>query len=389
MVVASGSAMALPVYTGELVQAVVSDIGGVALCLAYYCFELAGERLSQRLRSRLFRHYLQQAIAFFDEQSTGELMNRLASDCTLTAVALCSLPVIAAFAALYAITIMRLSERYQSALASASEIAQETLAAMRTVRSFASEERASSRYDASIAKSYRIGARRALATGAFVGLVSAVAQLALVVVLWVGCNRVVDGDLDFGTLSSFLLLAIYVIGALGGLADLFSALMSAVGASQRVFALLDTVLVDVSLVVEPGRVLALCGASGGGKSSVIALLQRWYDPTAGRVLVDSRAKKAVRSANAAFVEELPSGLRTQVGERGVQLSGGQKQRIAIARALLDPRVLLLDEATSALDSAAEALVQSALDFRPAFCGPHHRGRAIASRRSGARAASAS
>lgn len=258
--------------------------------------------------------------------------------------------------------------------------------------------------------------------------------------LWFGCNRVVDGTLEFGTLSSFLLLAIYVIGALGGLADLFSALMSAVGASQRVFALLDSdpslplhggvvlpslkgrlrleavafryptrpdveVLQDVSVAVEPGRVLALCGASGGGKSSVIALLQRWYDPTRGRILVDGvdlrsldpswwraqvalvaqepvlfagsvlenlrygrpdatmeEAVAAARDANASFIEELPDALDTQVGERGVQLSGGQKQRIAIARALLvDPRILLLDEATSALDSTSEALVHQALE----------------------------
>lgn len=510
MIVASVSAMALPVYAGVLVSTVVNDdkfpgecrvdvqtlaqcrrerlrtvllvmgvafaVGGVALFLAFYSFELAGERLSRRLRTRLFASYVRQAIAFFDEQSTGELMNRLASDCTaiqdtltkrlgeglhyvvlatvgltmmvktspvLTLVALCTVPLIAAFACLYAVLIMKLSERYQSALAKASEVAQETLSAIRTVRSFAAEERELKRYDSSIMMAYLIGAKRARATGAFIGLVSAVAQLALVVVLGYGCERVIDGELDFGELTSFLLLAIYVIGALGGMMDLFSALMSAVGASKRIFILLDmepslplhggitllsgavkghlqldsvsfaypsrmdvVVLRSVSLVVEPGNVVALCGASGGGKSSILALLQRWYDPSSGAILVDGiqlnsldpswwrqqialvaqepvlfsgsildnlrygkpdagreDAIAAAVTANAeSFIDTFPETYATHVGERGVQLSGGQKQRIAIARALIvDPKVLLLDEATSALDAASEALVQAAID----------------------------
>eukprot|EP00475_Leptophrys_vorax_P021223 TRINITY_DN2894_c1_g2_i1.p1 TRINITY_DN2894_c1_g2~~TRINITY_DN2894_c1_g2_i1.p1 ORF type:complete len:437 (-),score=7.35 TRINITY_DN2894_c1_g2_i1:34-1266(-) len=165
------------------------------------------------------------------------------------------------------------------------------------------------------------------------------------------------------------------------------------------------VLQEVSLRADPGQVLALVGPSGSGKSSVVALLERFYDPTSGAVMIDGRdirdvqlrslrafiglvsqepalfatsirdnilygreqagEAEMVEAAKAAnvhtFISSLPDGYDTQVGERGVQMSGGQKQRIAIARAVLkDPAVLLLDEATSALDAESEGVVQAAL-----------------------------
>jgi ATP-binding cassette, subfamily B (MDR/TAP), member 1 len=162
----------------------------------------------------------------------------------------------------------------------------------------------------------------------------------------------------------------------------------------------------INLNVEAGQTVALVGASGSGKSTVIQLLQRFYDPAAGTVTVDGHdvrdlqlewlrsqiglvsqeptlfatsireniamgrpsasdkeIEAAAQAANAArFIDKLPYRMNTQVGERGVQLSGGQKQRVAIARALLkNPRILLLDEATSALDNVSERLVQAALE----------------------------
>jgi ATP-binding cassette subfamily B protein len=225
------------------------------------------------------------------------------------------------------------------------------------------------------------------------------------------------------------------------MSSLFADFNKALGASDRVFELLDRVpgvvnrsgrtlatvegrvtlegvdfayptrpdapvLREVTVDMEPGRVLALVGASGGGKSTVAALLARLYDPTAGRILLDgvdlreldtrwlreqigavaqepvlfaasiednirsgrpgatdAEITAAAEAANAdTFVRAFPEGYKTLVGERGVRLSGGQKQRIAIARALLkDPRILVLDEATSALDSESEHLVQEALE----------------------------
>jgi len=508
MGVASFTGMALPVFTGELVGAVTTDKGfsdeckqtptelaecrrqrltfvllvmgcafavsGLSLALSFWLFRLAGERLVSRLRQRLFTSYLQQDIAFFDEQTTGELMNRLASDCTtlqdtltrtlgegmhnliqtavglvlmsiasplLTLITLGAVPLIGVFALLYGLFVQRISERYQAALASASEVAQETLSSIRTVRSFAMEEAEQRRYGLSVRRSFALGSRKAAAFGAFIGLVASTAQFALVVVLWYGCNRVIDGDLDFGQLTSFLLVALYTVAGLGGFFELFSAVMSALGSSRRIFELLDTlptlpleggstlsavrgelcleavafaypsrpdvvVLKALSISVAPGQALALCGQSGGGKSTVIALLERWYDPTEGRITIDgvplasldaswwrrqvalvaqepvlfncsvldnlryarkeasaAQAEQAALTANAhAFISSFSEGYETVVGERGVKLSGGQKQRIAIARALIaEPKVLLLDEATSALDAESEALVQQAID----------------------------
>jgi len=261
-----------------------------------------------------------------------------------------------------------------------------------------------------------------------------------VLVLWYGCTMVIEGKLDFGQLTSFVLIAIYTIGSLGGLMDLFSALMATVGVSRRIFAVLDhpsppleggttlvrvhghieflsvgfaypsrtdvAVLRGVSLDVQQGQALALCGASGSGKSSLLQLLERFYEPSSGEIRIDgvplasldpswwrrqlalvaqepvlfngtvldnlrygnpeatkAAAVEAAATANArAFIEDFTEQFETVVGERGVKLSGGQKQRLAIARALLaGPRVLLLDEATSALDAESEAIVQEAIN----------------------------
>jgi ABC-type multidrug transport system fused ATPase/permease subunit len=259
-------------------------------------------------------------------------------------------------------------------------------------------------------------------------------------VLGYGGALVAGGELTAGALTAFLVYTLFIAMGLGTLADIWAEAMKGLGAAERVFDLtartpempvsggrrLDRVkgrvgyegvrfryptrpdvevLQGIDLAVEPGQVVALVGPSGGGKSTMGALLSRLYDPTSGRMTLDgedirdldpawlrrlvgvvsqepvlfsttiaenvrygrpeatdAEVREALRAANAlGFVEGFPDGLSTKVGERGQQLSGGQKQRIAIARALLkDPRILLLDEATSALDAESEALVQDAL-----------------------------
>jgi ATP-binding cassette subfamily B protein len=264
---------------------------------------------------------------------------------------------------------------------------------------------------------------------------------AAALVFWYGGRLVLQGQMTVGQLTSFLIYTLIVAFSMGGLADLWADFMRATGAAERVFELLDrvpaippsggaqpavargavalagvhfayptrpdmVVLASVDLTIAAGEVVALVGSSGAGKSTVAALLLRFYDPQGGEVLFDGHdvrtldprwlrahigtvaqepilfsttvaenirygrpgasdadVEDAARAANAhSFVTGFPERYQTLVGERGVQLSGGQKQRVAIARALLkDPRVLVLDEATSALDAESEHLVREALE----------------------------
>jgi subfamily B ATP-binding cassette protein MsbA len=288
--------------------------------------------------------------------------------------------------------------------------------------------------------------RRALLRAVFFGVVGFIAFAGVVAVLWQGGRLVLDGALTAGGLVQFLLYAITVAAAVGSLASLFGNYQEAVGAAQRVFELLDMTpsvaeperparlptpvrgdvrlehvsfryadglpdtLVDVSLHIAPGEVVALVGSSGAGKTTIGNLIPRFWDVSGGTLTLDGVDVRslpltalrgavgivpqepvlfsgsvreniafarppvqgppptedeiiaAARAAHAwEFVERLPEGLDTRVGERGVKLSGGQRQRLAIARVFLkNPAVVILDEATSSLDSESERLVEDAM-----------------------------
>jgi len=265
----------------------------------------------------------------------------------------------------------------------------------------------------------------------------------IVGVLWIGARDVRAGDMTPGSLVQFVIYSVMVAGAVAALSEIWGELQRAAGATERLVELLQAddpvkdpaapvavprparggiefdavrfayparpetpALDDFSLSIKPGETVALVGPSGAGKTSVIQLIQRFYDPDEGRITLDGVAlsdmarhafranlalvpqdpvifaasarenirfgrldasdaeiEAAARAANAhEFIAQLPEGYDTYVGERGVMLSGGQKQRIAIARAILrDAAVLLLDEATSALDAESERAVQEAVD----------------------------
>ena len=357
----------------------------------------------------------------------------------LTLVMILIVPITAAAAALYGRALRRLSRGVQDGLARAGEVAGEALTGVKTVRAFNAFEIEGARYQDRLSLAFERARHRAWLGAIFQGGMSAMSYAAIAGVVWYGGRLTLTGALSLGDLTAFLLYTFTLAFSLGALNGLWEDFAKALGSTDVIFGLLDRpdhlpsgevtpnscrgevrftevdfsypsrpdsqVLDQLSLHVASEQSLALVGQSGGGKSTVAALLQRMYDPSEGEVSLDGRPLKTlntdwlrsqiavvsqepqlfattieenlrygrpdatrdelISAAEAAqahtFISQLPEGYQTLIGERGMRLSGGQRQRIAIARALLrDPRVLILDEATSALDAESEEAVQRAL-----------------------------
>jgi ATP-binding cassette subfamily B protein len=331
----------------------------------------------------------------------------------------------------------------QDQFASAIGHAGETLDALETVQAFGREEAGAMRFGEAVEASFRTSLRRMTARAIMTAMVIGLVFGGVVVIFWLGVHAGLKGEMSWGTLFQFALLSVMAAGSVGALGETWGDVQKAAGAMERISDLIsarpgiaapavprhlpspargelefdgvdfaypgreDTpALRGFSLRVAPGERVALVGPSGAGKSTVFRLLLRFYDPQAGRVLVDGvdlaeadpvevRARMALvaqdsplfsgsasenilfgraraseaevrevaRAAQAeAFLDALPQGFATPLGERARSLSGGQRQRLAIARALIrNTPVLLLDEATSALDAENERLVQKALE----------------------------
>ncbi len=330
-----------------LVQAVFSWVRA-------WKFTVAGERVVSRLRRDLYSAILRQDTSFFDSARTGELTNRLSSDTTvlqntvtvnvsmalrfgmgaiggiavlawtsptLTGLAMLVVPVVVVAAALYGRVLRSLSSKVQDALAYSTAVAEETIGGIRTVRSFAREEAEVARYEKAVGDAYGLAAKRAFANGAFQGVVGFAGQSAIALVVWYGGRLVTAGAMSMGELTAFLLYTVVVAFSLGAVTSLYSDFMNAMGASARVFQLMDQVgalesttgtaldrprgeialeavtfayptrpdqpvLQGVELAIRPGEVVALVGPSGSGKSTIAALLARYYDPERGVIRVD-------------------------------------------------------------------------------------------------------
>ncbi|WP_071799141.1 ABC transporter transmembrane domain-containing protein [Natronohydrobacter thiooxidans] len=337
----------------------------------------------------------------------------------------------------------RLSRENQDWIAASSGNASEALSAVQTVQANTHEAASRAAFDRVTETSFDVARRRIFTRALLTVIVIFLVFAGILGTLWVGARDVASGAMTPGELAQFVIYAVIVAGSVGALSEIWSELQRAAGATERLVELLQAVdsvqdpetpmllprptrgavsfenvqfhyptrpgqqaLENVSLDVAPGETVALVGPSGAGKTTILQLLMRFYDPLRGRVCIDgvdlremtrsdfrkaialvpqdpvifatsamenirfgrpgasdSEVTKAARAADAdTFISKLPEGYATELGERGVMLSGGQRQRIALARAILrDAPILLLDEATSALDAESEAAVQRAVD----------------------------
>ncbi|HTX78123.1 MAG TPA: ABC transporter ATP-binding protein [Longilinea sp.] len=381
-------------------------------------------------------------ISFLGQLITlsGGIVMMLVMNWRLTLFVFALVPPILAFGLFFGRRLEKLSSAVQDRLADSTVVLEEMLSGIRVVKSFVREIFEQQRFSRQIELAYATALKRARLRALFIPLITFLGFGAVIFLLWYGGHQVVQGTITTGELIAFLIYMIMVIGPIGSFTTLYAQIREAMGAAQRMFELLDAapepfdtpgalqpgrlqgqvrfvdvgfaydhaqqVLEDVSLDVRPGEVLAIVGPSGVGKTTLVNLIPRFYDPTTGRIEIDGIDTRkfdlcmlreqiglvpqetflfggtireniaygrpgasdeeivtAAKAANAhEFIVALPDGYDTMAGEKGVKLSMGQRQRITIARVLLkDPRILILDEATSSLDSEAEWLVQEALD----------------------------
>jgi len=335
----------------------------------------------------------------------------------------------------------RMSLLVQDRLATATSVLEEAISGIRVVKSFTKEKYEQKRFADRIEDTFLAMMSRTKLRAAFLPIVSMFALFAVTAILWFGGRQVIIGNLTPGKLVSFLIYMLMVAAPIGEFANQYSQLKEASGASTRIFEILETnpepvlpksskpmpavkgrvkfvnvgfgyekdepVLRNINLDVKPSQIVAVVGPSGVGKTTLVNLIPRFFDPSQGHIEIDginindvdlrslraqiglvpqetflfgdtvreniaygrptakkSEVERVAKAAYAdAFIRAMPDGYETPVGERGVRLSAGQRQRIAIARALLkDPRILILDEATSALDTESEHEVQAALDI---------------------------
>ena len=436
----------------------------IATAIRFYFVSWLGERVVADIRTRVQRHLLTLTPRFFEENRPSEIASRLTADTAqiesvvgstvsvalrnlftgiggliylfaispkLAGLLLLGIPVVILPIVLLGRRVRSYSRTSQDRIADVGAMATETLGAMKIVQAFGQEEREAHRFSDAVEATMAAARRRIMLRSVMTAIVIGLIFGSITLVLWEGAIDVAAGRISGGSIAAFVLTEVYGellrgAGAAGRLAELLAEKPEIAAPPAPLLLPLPprgavtfdhvefryptrretAALHDFSLSIAPGETVAVVGPSGAGKTTLFQLIQRFYDPDNGRVLIDgidlretdpagirsriamvpqetvifaasardnlrygrwdandSELWDAAEAANAAdFLRGLPQGLDTYLGEGGARLSGGQRQRVAIARALLrDAPILLLDEATSALDAESELLVQQALE----------------------------
>ncbi|HJW03584.1 MAG TPA: lipid A export permease/ATP-binding protein MsbA [Azospira sp.] len=446
---------------------------GVLGFLGDYAMVWVSNKVVMDLRNAMFIRMVNLPTRFFDNQSAGSLMSKIAYDVggvtgaatsvitsvvkdslavlglfgwllylnwKLTLVAVAMVPLIAVAVRLFSKRLRQMSRAGQFAMGDVMHVLEETIGAHKVVKIFGGQDYEQRRFAAANERQRGFNIRGTVAAAALGPIVQMFAAIALAIIVFVALQQSTDNQTSVGGFVSFITAMLMLLAPMKRLTDMNSQLQRGLAAAESVFSLIDEVpeddrgqvvlerargevrfegvhftypeaareaLAGVDLVVEPGQTVALVGASGSGKTTLANLLPRFYHPSAGRIRVDGhdleelvlaslranialvsqdvvlfndtvaaniaygslgdvpreRVVEAARAAHALeFIEAMPEGFDTLIGDNGVKLSGGQRQRLAIARALLkNAPILVLDEATSALDTQSERAVQAALE----------------------------
>ncbi len=377
----------------------------------------------------------------------GGLVMLVITNIKLTLIIVAGVPLVLMPILIFGRRVRNLSRKSQDSIADVGTYAGEIIQHIKTVQSYTRESWEKQAFGQEVETAFLIARSRVRQRGLLMAIVILLVFGSLTGMLWVGGSDVLHGNMTGGELGAFIFYAIMVAAAVGSLSEVYGELQRAAGATERLMELLQEsnrietplapaidpqtlraqlcfddvtfcypsrpdqpALKNLTLQIDEGKVLALVGPSGAGKTTVFELIQRFYDPQSGSILFggvehrhnireldplalreqvavvpqqpalftadvmynirygkpeasDEEVFAAAKAAHAdEFIRKLPNGYQSELGEQGVRLSGGQRQRIAIARAILkNPRVLLLDEATSALDAESELHVQQALE----------------------------
>ncbi|MFM9972781.1 MAG: lipid A export permease/ATP-binding protein MsbA [Burkholderiales bacterium] len=445
---------------------------GVLSFLTSYAMAWVSNKVVLDLRNEMFGRMLHLPTRYFDNQSSGTLISKIAYDVNgvtgaatgvltvlvedslkvifllayllylnwkLTLIALVIVPCIALVIRLFSKRLRSMSEESLKAMARITHCLQEAVECHKVVKIFGGQAYEKRRFDRALQELRGYNMRQTVAAAGTVPIVQLFAAVALAIIISIALQQAADNQITVGDFMSFITAMLMLLAPLKHLADVNAPLQRGLASASSVFGLVDEVaepdtgkaivgrargaiefegvsltypgalrpaLNNINIQIKPGETIALVGPSGGGKTTFVNLLPRFYTPSGGRILLDgvdlrdislgslrsnialvsqdvalfndtveaniaysvygsvSRAQieAAAQGAHALdFIREMPQGFDTMVGENGVRLSGGQRQRIAIARAMLkDAPLLLLDEATSALDSESERHVQEAL-----------------------------